>query len=444
MERLAGALASEDFYAAGEIKSEGIYTQLTEKARTNIITHQVSGLYITIHPKRDVPFGETMSSRGYVYYGEIADGIRSGTGTWFSFDPGNNNYSYYIGLWENDFPNGHGTLVQQAIDKSILPSFRMIYEGTFHDGLYSGTGISEYHSDFDNIVHRYSPVYVIGVPQIAGIHHGTDVMSFCEACGICVLGWTEHILRVSGLDYPDDILTPAISSSSDVGLDYPDDIPYPDGGTDNERAEKAPVGDGGEKNNGITYEGGIAMLTGNDIHGQLSSIFPNWNERNILFYEQNLSDDRRAPELRTRFASYFDDAQAVMLVEEHGGIGSEWGGVWIYISPNPVQRIPLNTAVYINYEWFGLDTALTLVSSPPWEDAEPLREAWVTNVHDIYVFYYESRPHTFLEMGSGDYIASPISGITHLGHQFYSSAWGEGVLIIPEFDANEFSAQMGF
>jgi hypothetical protein len=161
---------------------------------TEPVIHMVSEMYIAV-------YGD------YTYYGDMVNGVRSGTGIWFRVweHDGNDYYVYYKGKWSNDLPNGQGIQVQQEIGTTSLPyteAGNRVYTGTFTNGLLSGTSINEYHSSYDGRVHRFSADYIMGVAQIKGTRHGTDYIALCEACGDCSfsLGVSDYMARVWGLE----------------------------------------------------------------------------------------------------------------------------------------------------------------------------------------------------------------------------------------------------
>lgn len=65
-----------------------------------------------------------------LYYGQTADGKRSGTGTQMFAD----NYSVYTGSWSNDLPNGNGTYRKSTADGTTLE-----FSGSYADGYENGT-----------------------------------------------------------------------------------------------------------------------------------------------------------------------------------------------------------------------------------------------------------------------------------------------------------------
>lgn len=78
------------------------------------------------------------------YYGQWADGVRSGKGTWISFYPQYSQYvvteHLYTGEWANDLPNGQG---QEHYDYNYADMNKADYYlqnaiGEFSNGLYNG------------------------------------------------------------------------------------------------------------------------------------------------------------------------------------------------------------------------------------------------------------------------------------------------------------------
>ncbi len=84
---------------------------------------------------------------GYIYYGDMKDGMREGNGHWMAGGVRENEgvkYSYYNkfdGIWKNDYPNGKGIQIHRVFNgpENIVPYTRE--EGTYIYGYLNGEAV---------------------------------------------------------------------------------------------------------------------------------------------------------------------------------------------------------------------------------------------------------------------------------------------------------------
>lgn len=81
---------------------------------------------------------------GYYYYGEFADDMRSGKGTWIRAVYSTSSAlgsSIYEGSWENDKPNGSGTVTANYYADRVSSGgmTKQVISGSYKDGLENGT-----------------------------------------------------------------------------------------------------------------------------------------------------------------------------------------------------------------------------------------------------------------------------------------------------------------
>ncbi len=109
----------------------------------------------------------------FVYYGDYVNGARSGNGTWVGAD--GIQYYWFEGTWNNDKPNGAGTISTVRDEARIKKEGNTTYclklevVGSFKDGLYHGT-INEKWTMDDGDVMKWHPIN-----STDGIYHGVDV-----------------------------------------------------------------------------------------------------------------------------------------------------------------------------------------------------------------------------------------------------------------------------
>ncbi len=107
---------TDDFYYVGDVDSEG----------------RPNGLGLSVY------------ADSQYYFGNFADGVRSGNGTWISFYPGYSTYvvkeHMYTGEWSDDLPNGQGQehydYASEYMNKEDIYIQNAI--GGFSNGLYNG------------------------------------------------------------------------------------------------------------------------------------------------------------------------------------------------------------------------------------------------------------------------------------------------------------------
>ena len=176
---LIDAIVREDYLTAADIVGGEIYQQVVVIAQdTGEITYQALGTNLRIYPS------------GHVYVGDLYNGLRSGYGVWFRGGFDSMMYNYYSGRWDNDMPNGYGTL-RYVNDENLVrrdgnnvPVIFQEYQGEFQNGLYHGTMILTHISDDDSCNHRWTLTFVSGIVQMMPSgSEGWYTAGRCEFCG---------------------------------------------------------------------------------------------------------------------------------------------------------------------------------------------------------------------------------------------------------------------
>lgn len=75
--------------------------------------------------ERDFAMG--IYNNGYIYYGEVEEGVRQGRGVWF--DIGSGNAIVFEGDWENDMPNGEGAFMQLSAEYGFRTYYSNVIDG---------------------------------------------------------------------------------------------------------------------------------------------------------------------------------------------------------------------------------------------------------------------------------------------------------------------------
>lgn len=150
---LEGAIAlmrTDAYVAMSALQTDGFYSYTEDNAQ-----------YIAVYPN------------DYYYFGSMEEGQRSGHGRWlcayFDGDSSMENY-LFEGEWEDDLPNGLGTLILNFKEERSAPegsifSIQTSITGGFHNGLYHGT-FNETWKMNSGITMVWSPIIAIdGVYQ---------------------------------------------------------------------------------------------------------------------------------------------------------------------------------------------------------------------------------------------------------------------------------------
>lgn len=119
----------------GEIPEEMLvgegFQELAESLNEPFIT-EYNGKYIGIYPN------------GYIYYGDMENGVREGYGIWFNQNPLTSDHgtysSYYLfeGAWKDDYPNGKGIEINHIFGtpEDMIPYTKT--DGEYKDGYLDG------------------------------------------------------------------------------------------------------------------------------------------------------------------------------------------------------------------------------------------------------------------------------------------------------------------
>lgn len=133
------------------------------------------GKYIGVYPE------------GYIYYGEMNDGIRSGSGYWYH---GNKkSISVDHGTWENDRPNG--TFVSEIYtnpneierEDGRVYALHVITSGTVIEGTYDGVAHVTWFMEDDDCNHEWDVTYVNGISQSIDSDRNGKIAAYCIKCG---------------------------------------------------------------------------------------------------------------------------------------------------------------------------------------------------------------------------------------------------------------------
>lgn len=112
------------------------FLNIAESLEEPIVYRVNNELHLGIYPGGDIY---------YVYYGEMKDGMREGTGIWFYtfYQTEYNREAYVIfsGIWRNDYPNGEGKWYRKFLDSTgPRPDWfkETWYNGSLVDGYFNG------------------------------------------------------------------------------------------------------------------------------------------------------------------------------------------------------------------------------------------------------------------------------------------------------------------
>ncbi len=187
LEVLVEDIQSEDYLSVGNTLKGDEYRKLVDYINKNgTIMYQY----------RDTNIG--VYTDGFLYCGDMIDGIRDGNGIWFDSSV-RNNYEYYIGQWENDYPNGEGTLIK-SLDESLIEKepnhsypLGTSVKGFFSNGIYNGNFTLIW--NMENHTHTWNGNFIEGIVQnIDG-----DIFALCSDCGAS-LTIGNHLNYVDGFE----------------------------------------------------------------------------------------------------------------------------------------------------------------------------------------------------------------------------------------------------
>ena len=176
LEEMAYSIVEEDVYDFQdmEILSED-FQALIAGLEKPVIFAVEEGRYLGVYPG------------GYIYYGEMEDGKRSGNGYWYY---GNMKRITKIqGNWKDDMLNGNTvseTYVNPAeIEREEGRSYaiRTTYSGQTEKGICVGTWNVSWIMESGH-KHEWKVSYLDGIAQKIGINNkGRNIYAYCEKCG---------------------------------------------------------------------------------------------------------------------------------------------------------------------------------------------------------------------------------------------------------------------
>lgn len=134
-------IASRDWDAIGELLMQPDYQQILYREQTDAVVYDDRGENVlAVYPLTNAVYSDR--GPGFYYYGTMENGQRTGFGLWYSID--SRNIYYYEGEWENDLPNGSGTvyaapnLQDAGTDYGTVDVLWEQSTGNFVDGYFDG------------------------------------------------------------------------------------------------------------------------------------------------------------------------------------------------------------------------------------------------------------------------------------------------------------------
>lgn len=162
LETLNKCFASGDLEGAKAFMRQEDYRQMSNSLSGNSLTYMDrSGSCTAVYPDN------------YYYYGDWADGQRSGRGLWIRavFEDDSDLESYtYEGMWANDLPNGEGHIVRNRdpdkiqLEPGRTTSVTTEITGTFANGLYHGIIYEVWNMNSGSVM-TWSPI-----PAVNGVY----------------------------------------------------------------------------------------------------------------------------------------------------------------------------------------------------------------------------------------------------------------------------------
>lgn len=201
----------------------------------------------------------------------------------------------------------------------------------------------------------------------------------------------------------------------------------------------------------LANEPEVTIITGDNIYEQVSRLFPNWDERQILLndveQERGFSFSesmafRASEEPRMILKSYFQNAGSVLRIPLDAGETTDW----FIIRPAGMEIIPLEIEIYTDeaLDWYRTGN-LELITTPPFDGAYPVNAVWIANRDDL--IFVSVRQGSNGLMLIAESVGNPI--INADGFSFFHIAdhWTArgalNVLVASEFNADTFAMQMG-
>lgn len=145
---LYGACQNEDEEMIVQLCGNGDYYKMTRLIGQPLFYDEGEGNVLGIY------------NSGYLYFGEMQNGVRQGHGQWIGIG-----YSFYVydGEWEDDMPNGHGTIIWDRYDQYEE------YESDVINGIMDGKCNSTVYERTDGIlngvIYSYTYTNKMGYPQ---------------------------------------------------------------------------------------------------------------------------------------------------------------------------------------------------------------------------------------------------------------------------------------
>lgn len=193
LKTMAETIAQEENYNFSDslILSDE-FQNLIKNLKEPIIFTTESGSYIGIYPG------------GYIYNGEMLEGVRQGNGRWYYGDI--SRITIMEGTWSHDAPNGMATITE-VINLDEIKRTDKIERGEGHtytnytkticnlsNGIYEGTGEIIWGME-TGTVHEWYVTYKKGILQLLD----ENGVSYCRNCN-AILRWTDNVFHIEGIE----------------------------------------------------------------------------------------------------------------------------------------------------------------------------------------------------------------------------------------------------
>jgi len=120
---------------------------------------------------------------GYIYYGDMINGVRDGNGYWYRKTKDRVNKVY--GTWKNDVPNGE-MVVEAFLNPDGYNEKVALYtmeKGTVENGLYTGEWYWFLDTQNDYCDHEFNIMFTNGIMDSLEIDSsGDDIAAYCNKC----------------------------------------------------------------------------------------------------------------------------------------------------------------------------------------------------------------------------------------------------------------------
>lgn len=155
--KLVELLDANDQELGKEALLSEAFLTLTENLTEPIIMKKDDDTYVGVYPK------------GYVYIGEMKDGLREGYGAWYRNTA--ERYDLYKGEWRDDYPNGHGYDEYRVYNPTGNTNPFGSNEGEYKYGYQHGN-ITKTTINQSGDVNIFNYVCIDGKPQFIGTEEG--------------------------------------------------------------------------------------------------------------------------------------------------------------------------------------------------------------------------------------------------------------------------------